>query len=66
MIFRALSDLDIDKNRSFLIGDKESDIAAAQSAGIPGFLFTGGNLNEFLDKCLPAASESMGSDSCAC
>ena len=66
MILRALSDLDIDKNRSFLIGDKESDIAAAQSAGIPRHLFTGGNLNEFLDKCLPAASESTGSDSCAC
>jgi D-glycero-D-manno-heptose 1,7-bisphosphate phosphatase len=47
MILRALSDLNIDKNRSFLIGDKESDIAAAHSAGIPGFLFTGGNLDEF-------------------
>ena len=66
MILRALSDLDIDKDRSFLIGDKESDILAAQSAGIPGHLFIGGNLNEFLDKCLPAASESTGSDSCAC
>lgn len=53
MILRALSDLDIDKSRSFLIGDKESDIAAAQGAGIPGFLFTGGNLNEFLYRCLP-------------
>jgi D-glycero-D-manno-heptose 1,7-bisphosphate phosphatase len=37
MILRALSDLDIDKNRSFLIGDKESDILAARNAGIPGF-----------------------------
>jgi D-glycero-D-manno-heptose 1,7-bisphosphate phosphatase len=57
MILRALSDLDIDKDRSFLIGDKESDILAAQSAGIPGHLFTGGNLNEFLDRCLPVATE---------
>jgi D,D-heptose 1,7-bisphosphate phosphatase len=41
MILRALSELDIDKNRSFLIGDKESDIVAARGAGIPGFLFGG-------------------------
>jgi D-glycero-D-manno-heptose 1,7-bisphosphate phosphatase len=41
MILRALSDLDIDKHRSFLIGDKESDILAARNTGIPGLLFTG-------------------------
>jgi D,D-heptose 1,7-bisphosphate phosphatase len=57
MILRALSDLDIDKNRSFLIGDKKSDILAARNTGIPGFLFTGRNLNEFLDRCLSAATE---------
>jgi D-glycero-D-manno-heptose 1,7-bisphosphate phosphatase len=66
MILRALSDLDIDKSRSFLIGDKESDIAAAHAAGLPGFLFTGGNLNEFLDQCLPAATQCADSDTCAC
>jgi D,D-heptose 1,7-bisphosphate phosphatase len=52
MIFRALSDMQIDKHRSFLIGDKDSDIKCARSAGIKGFLFTGGNLAVFLDDCV--------------
>jgi D-glycero-D-manno-heptose 1,7-bisphosphate phosphatase len=52
MIFQACSELGIDKDRSFLIGDKDSDIAAAQAAGIPGFLFSGGHLDRFLDRCL--------------
>ena len=51
MILRALADLEIDKERSFLIGDKQSDVAAAEAAGIPGFLFAGGNLAEFVDQC---------------
>ncbi len=52
MILRALADLEIDQDKSFLIGDKQSDIAAAQAAGIPGFLFTCGNLAQFADECL--------------
>lgn len=40
MIIQAARDLTIDLPRSALIGDKASDIAAAQSAGIKlGFLF---------------------------
>jgi D-glycero-D-manno-heptose 1,7-bisphosphate phosphatase len=52
MILRALSDIPIDRKQSFLIGDKESDIEAARRAGIPGFLFCGGNLTEFVKRCL--------------
>ena len=52
MILKAFSDLAIRKNQSFLIGDKESDMEAAKSAGIPGFLFPGGNLAMFLDRLL--------------
>lgn len=52
MILRAMSELNIDKNRSFLIGDKTIDIEAAQAAGIPGFLFSGGDLLDFLEFCL--------------
>jgi D-glycero-D-manno-heptose 1,7-bisphosphate phosphatase len=51
MILRAFADLEIDKEKSFLIGDKQSDIAAAEAAGIPGFLFAGGNLAEFVAEC---------------
>jgi histidinol phosphatase-like enzyme len=39
VILQALSDLKIDKARSFLIGDNEGDIDAARRAGIKGFLF---------------------------
>jgi D-glycero-D-manno-heptose 1,7-bisphosphate phosphatase len=54
MIFRALSDMQIDKHHSFLIGDKDSDIRCADNAGIRGFLFAGGNLSVFLDDCMAA------------
>ncbi|MCO5131001.1 MAG: HAD family hydrolase [Xanthobacteraceae bacterium] len=37
---------------SFVIGDKASDIAAAQAAGLPGFLFEGGDLADFIDRVL--------------
>jgi len=38
----------VDLQRSFLVGDKDSDIAAARAAGVTGYLFEGGNLAEFI------------------
>ena len=37
----------VDVSRSFLIGDRESDVQAARSAGIPGHLYGGGSLAAF-------------------
>lgn len=48
MILKAAAEHDIDLTRSFLIGDRDTDIEAARRAGIPGFLFDGPNLDAFV------------------
>lgn len=54
MILRAIEEHRIDPARSFMIGDRQSDLEAARRAGIPGFLFTGGNLDDFVSELLGA------------
>jgi D-glycero-D-manno-heptose 1,7-bisphosphate phosphatase len=52
MLLRAMDDFAIDAQRSFLIGDKPSDLEAARRAGIAGYLFTGGDLEAFVEEIL--------------
>lgn len=46
----------VDRANSFLIGDKASDIEAAKAAGLPGYLFEGGDLLRFTQEQLGAKS----------
>jgi len=48
MILRGLAEWTADPADCILIGDKESDIAAATAAGIKGYLFAGSNLLDFV------------------
>lgn len=58
MILQAMADFAIDPARSFLIGDKPTDLQAAHRAGIPGHLFAGGDLDERVRAILARATNS--------
>jgi D,D-heptose 1,7-bisphosphate phosphatase len=51
----------VDGSASFLIGDKDSDLAAAAAAGIPGHLFAGGDLAAFTAGLLQSLAQRPGS-----
>ena len=55
MIEQALADYDIDMPHSFLVGDKPSDVLAAQAAGIAGYLYEGGSLLDFVRNVIQKA-----------
>lgn len=55
MIFQAISEWGIDKTRSFLIGDKDKDILAAERAGLRSSLFHGENLYDLMVECIGAS-----------
>lgn len=52
MIEHAIHDLFIDRQHSFLIGDKSTDLQAAENANITGYLFKEKNLASFLNKII--------------
>ncbi|WP_018457263.1 HAD-IIIA family hydrolase [Bradyrhizobium sp. WSM4349] len=52
MITKIMSRFPVDPARSFLIGDKFTDIEAANGAGIRGYLFEGPNLQHFVNSHL--------------
>lgn len=50
----------VERKGSFLVGDRLSDIEAAEAAGVPGYLFEGGDLAAFLRERLREAPTVAG------
>ena len=48
MILRCFDRWPVDRAGSFLVGDRATDLQAAAAAGLPGYLFGGGNLRDFI------------------
>jgi D-glycero-D-manno-heptose 1,7-bisphosphate phosphatase len=60
MLYDLIGNWPVDSRRSFLIGDKDSDMEAARNAGIDGYLFPGGDLDAFVETILAKRNANPG------
>ncbi len=57
MILDCMRKYHLKPSNCFLFGDSQRDIEAAENAGIHGFLFKGGNLDDFIKENLPSLKD---------
>lgn len=60
MINDLLERFPVDVSRSILVGDKPTDFEAARAAGVQGYLYSNGDLAEFLKPLLPQSKNKTG------
>lgn len=56
MILDLLTRWPVDRSRSFLVGDRDSDLQAASAASIGAYLYSGGDLHALVKQALEARS----------
>jgi len=52
MLLRAMSDYQVAPKDAFMIGDRDSDMRAAERAGVQGYLFEGEDLDALVQRIL--------------
>ena len=52
LLMRAMTEFQVERERSLLIGGSEDEVAAAKAAGVRGALFAGGDLATFAEWAL--------------
>lgn len=60
MILDLMAHWPIDRERSFLVGDQETDVMAGEAAGLRAYLFPGGNLIDFMSEAVPSPLRPAG------
>lgn len=59
MLLQAMAEFPINREQSFLIGDKQTDMEAARAAGVGAFLFSGGNIATFAEWALASFEDGV-------